>query len=141
VLVADDDDDFRGALARVLDAVEGIEVVGVARDGLEAMRVYRSVNPDIVLMDFVMPRSDGLDATKQIMRVDPGARIIVMSGTDDLRGVWLCLAAGARGCLSKDLESLKLAPLMVLLAGRPGGASERSRPAPAKPPTRRTKGA
>ena len=116
VLIADDDDRFREALLGLLDRLEGIEVAGVAADGEEAVRLYSDVAPDVVLMDVVMPRCDGIQATRRILAAQPSARIIALTSGRDRRALALCLAAGAHGCLTKDRDTTRLAPLMIALA-------------------------
>ena len=136
VLVADDDDAFRRALTAALDGVGRVEVVGAARDGREAIELFSELAPDVVLMDIVMPRCDGIAATREILATDPGARIIALTSADDYRALALCLAAGATGCLKKDGGTLALAPLMISLHGArapakrtdpPPNTSDRSR--------------
>ena len=116
VLIADDDDDFRRALEANLLDVAGIELVGSARDGLEAVRLFAELAPDVVLIDVVMPRCDGVEATKQILAIEPGARVIALTGAEDGRMLALCIAAGARGCLKKGPDAIPLVPLMLALA-------------------------
>jgi DNA-binding NarL/FixJ family response regulator len=141
VLVADDDERFRQRLAAVLEAVPGIELVGVARDGFEAVRLFTDLAPDVVLMDVVMPRCDGVEATKQILAIEPPARVIALTGAEDYRMLALCLAAGAKGCLRKGPDTIPLVPLLLALAtpaksppSTPGGSSaEGSHPCTATP--------
>lgn len=116
VLIADDDDDFRRAVEAVLGDVAGVELVGSARDGVEAMHLFSALAPDVVLMDVVMPRCDGVEATKQIVAIEPGARVIALTGAEDGRMLALCIAAGAKGCLKKGPDAIPLVPLMLALA-------------------------
>jgi DNA-binding NarL/FixJ family response regulator len=116
VLIADDDDGFRGALAELL-STRGVDVVGTARDGREAVERFRALAPDVVLMDVVMPVCDGIEATRQIVALDPHARVVALTAGDDHRALALCLAAGAKGALKKIPDSIALAPLMLALAG------------------------
>jgi DNA-binding NarL/FixJ family response regulator len=116
VLVADDDKDFRRALEAVLRDVAGVEVVGSAGDGLEAVRLFAALAPDVVVMDLVMPRCDGVEATKQIVAIAAGARVIALTGAEDGRMLALCIAAGAKGCLKKGPDAIPLVPLMLALA-------------------------
>jgi CheY-like chemotaxis protein len=116
VLVADDDEEFRRALEGVLRAVAGVELVGSASDGMEAVRLFSALEPDVVLMDLVMPRCDGIEATKRIIEIEPRARVIALTAAEDLRMVALCIAAGAKGCLKKGPDAIPLVPLMLALA-------------------------
>jgi YesN/AraC family two-component response regulator len=74
VLLADDQALVRAGFRALLDAQEGIEVVGEAADGEEALRLARALRPDIVLMDIRMPGMDGLEATRTMRRGSPGSR-------------------------------------------------------------------
>jgi DNA-binding NarL/FixJ family response regulator len=116
VLVADDDPAFRRGLEAVLEGIAGVEPAGSARDGLEAVRLFSELRPDAVLMGLVMPRCDGIEATRQIIAIEPRARVIVLAGGDDLHLLPLCLAAGAGGCLRKSADSVGLVPIVLALA-------------------------
>lgn len=115
MLLADDEADVRRQLVAVLGTAEGIEVVGQARDGLEAIRLYAELSPDIVILDVVMPRCDGIRATHRILADAPGACVIVLSGADDARLVAHCIEAGARAVLRKDRGGLATAALLLRL--------------------------
>jgi two-component system chemotaxis response regulator CheY len=78
ILITDDTAFMRMTLRNVLEK-NGYEVVGEAEDGLQAVEMYSSVNPDLVTMDITMPKMDGIEAIKRIMKKDPDARIIVVS--------------------------------------------------------------
>jgi DNA-binding NarL/FixJ family response regulator len=120
VLIADDDEGYREALATFLGRLDGIAVAGAARDGEEAVGLHAALAPDIVLMDVVMPRCDGIEATQRILAANPSARVIALTSGRDRRALALCLAAGAIGCLTKDSDILRLAPLMITLAAAGG---------------------
>jgi DNA-binding NarL/FixJ family response regulator len=130
VLVADDDAAFRNVLEVALAAAAGIELVGSAGDGLEAVRLYEERRPDVVLMDVVMPHCDGIEATKRIIAIDPSARVIALTGVEPHRMLTLCLAAGAKGALRKDPDTVALAPLMLALA-----LADRATPSKMRPRT------
>jgi DNA-binding NarL/FixJ family response regulator len=132
VLIADDDEDFRRALEAVLRDAAGVELVGSARDGLEAVRLFAALSPDAVLMDVVMPRCDGVEATKQIIAIEPRARVIALTGAEDGRMLALCIAAGAKGCLKKGPDAIPLVPLMLALAPAASRAPRPGRPRPEK---------
>jgi len=104
VLVADDQDIVRAGLRMILDAQPGIEVVGEARNGREAVDLARRLRPDVCLMDIRMPELDGIEATRRLAGPDVADPIaVVMITTFDLdEYVYGALKAGARGFLLKD---------------------------------------
>jgi DNA-binding NarL/FixJ family response regulator len=104
VLVADDQELVRAGFCVILDAAEGIHVVGEAANGAQAVAAAVSLDPDVVLMDIRMPGIDGLEATRQIAaRTGPDGPKIVMLTTFDLDDyVYAALRAGASGFLLKD---------------------------------------
>ncbi len=102
VLIADDQRVVREGLTMVLGLLAGVEVVGAASDGAEAVELAAGLHPDIVLMDLRMPRCDGVEATRRLREREPGARVIVLTTYSDDRSVIDALRAGARGYLTKD---------------------------------------
>lgn len=102
VLVADDQKTVRDGLCVLLGMLPEVEVVGAAIDGTDAIRQARNVAPDIVLMDLRMPNCDGVEATRQIVREQPGVRVVVLTAYSDDDSVFAALKAGARGFLTKD---------------------------------------
>lgn len=102
VVVADDQALVRDGLAMVLAADGDIDVVGEACDGVEAIELARSLEPDIVLMDVRMPRLDGVAALRRIISERPAARILVLTTYDIDEYVIEALRAGASGYLLKD---------------------------------------
>lgn len=86
----------------------GFQVVGTARDGREAVEKYRELGPDYVTMDLVMPGKNGLEAIKEIMELDPGARIVVLSTMDQPGIVRMAIDAGARDYLMKPFQVWKI---------------------------------
>jgi len=102
VVLVDDHAVLRQGLRRLLEDEPDIEVVGEAANGLEAIAVTRALAPDLVLMDVVMPRLNGLEATKQIKQSNPATAVLVLSAHDDDRYVLGLLEAGAAGYLLKS---------------------------------------
>ena len=102
VLVADDQALVREGLVTLLGLVEGIEVVGAAANGEEAVQLVAELNPDVVLMDLRMPRLDGVEATRQILGAGGPARVLVLTTYADDDSVFAALQAGALGYLTKD---------------------------------------
>jgi DNA-binding NarL/FixJ family response regulator len=108
VVIADDQELLRSGFAMIL-AADGIEVVGEAADGAQAIDAVRRTNPDVVLMDIQMPEIDGLEATRRILTGDATApRIIILTTFDFDRYVYAALSAGASGFLLKDVSPERL---------------------------------
>ncbi|MFB0629826.1 response regulator [Streptomyces sp. AB3(2024)] len=114
VLIADDQELVRTGFRLILTA-RGIEVAGVAADGVEAVSMARSLRPDVVLLDIRMPRMDGLEAARRIMAELPGARVIMLTTFDLDQYVYAALAAGASGFLLKDVTPEHLAAAVRLV--------------------------
>jgi DNA-binding NarL/FixJ family response regulator len=102
VLIADDQALVRRGFRMIL-AAAGIDVVGEAADGEEAVAAARDLRPDVVLMDIRMPNLDGLDATRRILGLAPECRVIMLTTFDLDSYVYSALAAGASGFLLKDV--------------------------------------
>jgi DNA-binding NarL/FixJ family response regulator len=104
VLVADDQDIVRAGLRMILDAQPGIEVVGEAADGREAVALARALRPDVCLFDIRMPEIDGIEATRQLAGpdIDDPLAVVVITTFDLDEYVHGALKAGARGFLLKD---------------------------------------
>ncbi len=104
ILVVDDHELFRESMVTMLDLQPDLEVVGQARDGLDALRLVRDTGPDLVLMDVSMPLCDGIDGTRLIIQEFPGTRILMLSVNEDDRSLFDALAAGARGYILKNTD-------------------------------------
>jgi DNA-binding NarL/FixJ family response regulator len=106
VLIADDHTFVRQGLERLIATWEGVEVVGAAADGAEAVSLYTRTAPDVVLMDLGMAGElDGIEATRRIMERHPGARIVILTSHPDREHVERALAAGAVGYVLKHAAS------------------------------------
>lgn len=117
VVVADDEEMVRTALRPILGAEDGIEVVGEAATGAEAVSVVRALRPDVVLMDVRMPETDGVRATEQILATleDP-PRIVVVTTFENDAYVYDALRAGAAGFLLKRSAAEELVQAVRLVA-------------------------
>jgi DNA-binding NarL/FixJ family response regulator len=103
VLVADDQRVVREGLGTLLSLLGGVEVVGTAADGQEALDLAIRTRPDVVLMDLRMPHCDGVEATRRLRDHDAGIKVLVLTTYADDRSVIDALRAGARGYLTKDV--------------------------------------
>lgn len=101
VIVVDDQALVREGLVTMLELMPGIEVVGTAGDGEEALALVRGARPDVALMDLRMPRMDGVEATRRIRAEHPATRVIVLTTYADDRSILAAVEAGARGYLTK----------------------------------------
>jgi NarL family two-component system response regulator LiaR len=108
ILIADDHAIVRKGLVTLFSSEPGMEVVGEAVDGVEAVQKAFSLKPDIVLLDMKMPRKDGLQAIQEIKRKDPDMRILVLTSFDDDDQVFPAIKAGALGYLLKDSSPQQL---------------------------------
>lgn len=108
IFIADDHPVFREGIRKLFDDQDDIEVVGQANDGEEAVRMVKDLKPDLVLMDIMMPRVNGIEATKQIKDELPGTAILLLSGYSYDSYVLAALRAGAAGFLSKGSRSNEL---------------------------------
>ncbi|MER5910977.1 response regulator transcription factor [Streptomyces sp. NPDC001982] len=102
VVVADDQTVVREGIVMLLGLLPGIEVVGAAGDGEEAVKLVAELAPDVVLMDLRMPRCDGVEATRRIRAEHPGTQVVVLTTFADDDSLFPALRAGARGYLTKD---------------------------------------
>jgi DNA-binding NarL/FixJ family response regulator len=105
VLIADDHGIIREGLGRLIEALDDIELVGVAADGAEAVERAREHSPDVVLMDLDMPRMDGIEATRRILDDRPETSVLVLTSFSDRPRILGALDAGASGYLLKDAAS------------------------------------
>jgi DNA-binding NarL/FixJ family response regulator len=104
VVLADDHPVVRAGLAALLGSLQGIEVVGVAADGREAVREVVLQRPNVAVLDLQMPGKDGFAATREITRVAPEVAVLVLTMFDDDDSVFAAMRAGARGYVVKGAE-------------------------------------
>jgi DNA-binding NarL/FixJ family response regulator len=111
IVIADDHTLFRDGLCSLLTA-HGFEIVGEAREGVEAVELARRLQPDIVLMDLSMPGLDGLAATRLISVEMPQVKVVVLTASDDDAKLFEAIKSGAQGYLLKNLESREFFALL-----------------------------
>ena len=120
VIVADDQKVVRDGLSLLLSMLPGVEVIGTAVDGTDAVRQAEAALPDVVLMDLIMPNCDGVEATRLIACQQPDVRVVVLTAFSDDDSVFAALRAGARGYLTKNADAGEI--LRALSAVRAGDA-------------------
>ena len=120
VLVADDQKVVRDGLSLLLGMLPGVEVIGTAVDGADAVRQAVATGPDVVLMDLSMPNGGGVEATREILRRQPQVRVVVLTAYSDDDSVFAALRAGARGFLTKNASAGEI--LRALSSVRAGEA-------------------
>lgn len=104
VLIADDQTLMRDGLKTILELEENIEVVALAKDGLEALALCANTHPHIVLMDIRMPNMDGVEATKRIKEAYPETTVLILTTFDDEEFIVQALSHGATGFILKDID-------------------------------------
>ena len=116
VLVVDDQTVVREGLVSLLSLLPGIEVVGAAVDGDDAIRQTWATDPDVVLMDLNMPRCNGVEATERLRAERPQTRVVVLTTYSDDAWVFSALQAGARGFLTKDAGAAEIRRAITTVA-------------------------
>jgi len=108
ILIVDDHTVVRDGLDALLSAEPGMRVIGSASDGVEAVQFVENLKPDVILLDLVMPRMDGVQATLEIKKIYPEARILVLTSFAEDHMVYSAIKAGAIGYLMKDTSAEEL---------------------------------
>ena len=123
VMIVDDHSIVRVGLKQVLEQSGEFEVVGQARDGVEAVKAASELSPDLIVMDVMMPKKDGVEACREIMESLPDTRVIMLTASTEANAVIEAVAAGAAGYLQK------VAGMDQLLGMMKGAAAGEGRPA------------
>jgi DNA-binding NarL/FixJ family response regulator len=117
IVLADDHPIVRAGIRETLKQVPGVEVVGEANDGREAIEVVKSVRPDLVLLDISMPGLNGLEATERIVKAYPETRVIILSRHENEEYYWHALKIGACGYLLKNAVVSEIKAAVQRVAG------------------------
>jgi DNA-binding NarL/FixJ family response regulator len=116
LLIAEDHGVVRAGLQQLVATFEGVELVGAAADGVEAVELCREREPDVVLMDLEMPRLDGIEATRRIAADSSAAQVVVLTSFSDRERILGALDAGAIGYVLKDAGPEELARAIAAAA-------------------------
>jgi DNA-binding NarL/FixJ family response regulator len=136
LLLADDHEVFAEGLGMVLDAEDDVEVLGVARDGEEALALLDRHQPDVLLLDAHMPRTDLCEVLRAAKAKAPGTKVVVLSADTRRETIDTALQAGADGFLAKDLSGWQLAgAIRKLLQGHSAPLIPTLPPRPARDPS------
>jgi two-component system, NarL family, response regulator NreC len=119
-LLADDHAIVRRGLRSLLETQPGVDVIGEAADGLEALRLCTERVPDLLILDIAMPKMNGIEVASRVQKLDRPPRVIILSMHTDEAYIIRALAAGARGYLLKDATDEDLLPaIRAVLSGKP----------------------
>ena len=118
VMVVDDHPIMRNGLRDTLEASGRFEVVGQAEDGDEALRTVEGLQPQVIVMDVIMPNKDGIDACREIMELLPDTRVLMLTASSEMDAVIEAVAAGATGYLQKYSRPEELVGAVVDVAER-----------------------
>ena len=119
VLIADDQRVVRDGLSMLVALIDGVEVVGTASDGAEAVQLAAAYRPDVIMMDLRMPGTDGISATADLRERQPATRVLVLTTYADEDAILPALRAGARGYLTKDASAEQIeAAIRAVHAGQ-----------------------
>jgi DNA-binding NarL/FixJ family response regulator len=119
VVIADDQRIVRDGLEMLVGLIDGVQVLGTASDGIEAVELAQREHPDVVLMDLRMPRLEGADATRQIRAALPDTQVLVLTTYADDESLFPALQAGAHGYLTKDASAEEIeSAIRALVAGQ-----------------------
>ncbi len=116
ILIADDHAVVRLGLTSLFSTQKDMEVVAQAKNGEEAVRLVEEKKPDVVIMDLVMPRVDGAEATTRIIKSLPETKVVLLTSFGSYEGVARAIAAGAAGAITKTTEDEQIVPIIRRIA-------------------------
>lgn len=118
LLIVDDSNLIRTRIASVVESTQmkGVSIVGLARNGVEAIKIARQTRPDVVTMDLTMPEMDGVETIRQMMTLQPPPNILVVSALNDKSTAIMALRLGARGFINKPFTDQELRAALLDVA-------------------------
>ncbi len=116
ILIADDHAVVRLGLAALFSTQKDMEVVAKAKNGEEAVELAVKTRPDVIIMDFVMPRMDGAEAMAKIKELVPSAKVVMLTSFGSYEGVARAIRAGAAGAITKTTEDEQIVPIIRRVA-------------------------
>lgn len=121
MMIVDDSNMIRTRISRVVQdgGISGIAIVGLARNGAEALRIARAARPEVVTMDLTMPEMDGVECIRQLLRLLPEVNILVVSALSDKATAIAALKLGARGFVAKPFSDDELRLALLDLTEKP----------------------
>ncbi|HEC36622.1 hypothetical protein LCGC14_0689230 [marine sediment metagenome] len=112
ILIVDDAAFTRNMLKKIISKIDQIEVIGEASNGVEAISLYKKLNPDLVTMDLVMPEKGGIEATEAILKINPKAMIIIVSALGQEALVLEAAKKGAKDFIQKPFKTEQILEVM-----------------------------
>ena len=112
ILIVDDAQFTRNMLKKIISKIDQIEVIGEASNGVEAISLYKKLNPDLVTMDLVMPEKGGIEATEAILKINPKAMIIIVSALGQEALVLEAAKKGAKDFIQKPFKTEQILEVM-----------------------------
>lgn len=122
-IVADDEQFIRQILVKMLERL-GVQVVGAATNGQEAVDLYRAQRPDLAVLDIAMPVKDGLQAVREIVDMDPQARVLICTSFSSKQYIVDAVRLGAKGYLSKPFDYARIREKVLRLLGQDAEVSQ-----------------
>jgi DNA-binding NarL/FixJ family response regulator len=122
LLIVDNHTLFRQGLVSLLQSEPGLQVIGEAAGGEEALKLAQELQPDVVLMDVKMPGMDGVEATRRLLEVMPHTRVLMLTVSEEEENLFAAIQAGARGYILKNADADEVMTFRLLQALRSGGA-------------------
>ena len=118
-MIVEDQEIVSLGLQMSLEQYENLQLLGLAKDGEQAVEMALSLNPDVIIMDLGLPKLDGIEATRKIIQAQPSAKILIMSSRDKARDIFACFAVGASGYCRKDASGSEVHTAMqAIMSGQ-----------------------